>query len=205
LCGYCENGMPYLLYLRLHDSNKHLGRENPVNEIVQDWTKVVEEKLGKKTILCFDSYYMNNTSRHNLIDSGVKYVAATRPDRFKEAFGVVKDGIDKKGDWQGAFNENTGETIVYCFDTEKDIGKKLVFSNAFNRKKKKSKVGLIPVYDHYSCMYNVVIDLTETSMTACGHTKQGGRTLMGTKGIKITSLSLLFFKMCSMHITSSKK
>lgn len=62
-CGHLDNDLPYMLYLKMHNSI-----EGPVtvNSIVQDWCNIITTINGpthSHTYLAFDSYYMDSAVR----------------------------------------------------------------------------------------------------------------------------------------------
>ena len=95
-------------------------------------------------ILCFDSYYYSAATRKLLADSKVLYTASVCPTRVKNLFDKVKDKVDKPNDWNGIFNSISGELFVHVWDSNKDIGKKCVMSNAFKRLMAKGNPNIIP-------------------------------------------------------------
>lgn len=192
LCGFLENGLSYMLYVRLHDANKKLRETIHVVEIVQEWIDVVkrvhteEEVWEPKTLLCMDSYYLDNASRSVLKESKVRYIAATAVGRFKELYKLVSAGAKEQGDWNGAFNEEYNEVVVYCNEIDQDIGKKLVLSNAFSRSKGKSDSSLIPVYDHYACIYNACDLFNRNLHDRHWPHRTGGKHCSGDRGLQNT-------------------
>ena len=105
--------------------------------------------------LFFDSYYLDSTSRKELRANKINYSGSCKPDRFDTLKRRVHPigSTNKEGEWRGLFNENTGETFVYHFDTQKGVGIKYNLSHGFNRSCHRGKVrtaaNSIPAYDDY--------------------------------------------------------
>lgn len=124
------NGNVFCFKLEKPKENKKNKRplRNAINELQGKNTTFLGEP---RTILCFDNYYMSRESRRLLTLENVKYIAATTKNKCGGLFDIVNPSKNAAGEWSGAFNANSREAIVYCRVIDKDIGQKLVFSNAF--------------------------------------------------------------------------
>jgi hypothetical protein len=60
--------------------------------MVKYWCDIINSYPDNQTMLLFDSYYMDNSSRVILEQSGVKYLASFNPFRFK----TVEEDLEPK-------------------------------------------------------------------------------------------------------------
>lgn len=120
---------------------------------VAEWKEIVESR-GNRSLITMDSYYIDNQSRGIFGDSGTKYIAAMRADRFRSIVSVVSRNVNKCGDTSFAYNKETKEVCVHHWSVDATVGKKVVLSNAFKLAHGKQKLSEIPVYDHYKVSFN---------------------------------------------------
>jgi hypothetical protein len=148
-----ESGLPFLLYAKLQDSVPALSIKNPPSSIVKQWSDIIQEHGRRQTILVFDSLYMDATSYSILTESGTCFMAAVSGERFPEAKSMVHDLVTKPGEFAGVHRAESDDLFMYVWDTNTDIGKKYVFSNAFIRYAGRTIQSQYPVYDLYNLTF----------------------------------------------------
>ena len=149
-----SNGKPFVLYARTHASDKTIGKSIPTSEIIGEWADVVLRLGTPKTMLVFDSYYLDTAGRNLLLEKDVKFVASVQAHRFVQLTDLVKHKVEKPGQQAGVYKPETAELFVHVWDQNKDIGKKYVYTNAFTRFAE-PEPNIRPAYDAYKHMFNV--------------------------------------------------
>jgi hypothetical protein len=89
-----SSGAQYLLYTKLL----------PVATIVRYWCYIIISYPDNQTMLLFDRYYMYNSSKVILEQSGVIYLASFNPFRFKAVEEDLEPKVTKEGEWAGLYN-----------------------------------------------------------------------------------------------------
>jgi hypothetical protein len=120
-----------------------------------------KEQYG--TVLIFDSYYTDKTSRDYLNTHNVPFIGSCRSDRF----GLLNDhlaaqcpnGVNKPGDTAAIRNTSTGELFINHWDVDTRIKKKIVLTNALqqNRMSRRADTSrsVVPGYMHYRNGFNL--------------------------------------------------
>lgn len=158
-CASLRNGLPLLLYLRLHTANKHVGETVPVHLVVQDWVDLLHQKGKPETILAHDHYYFSKEARDTIMNASpkVKVIASVSgSERFAVIHDLVKKKVTESGEWAAAYNDKTSEFYLHHHDPERGVGKKSLWS--VNALKVDSRVRrsqyLIPGYDLYGQIFS---------------------------------------------------
>lgn len=154
LSAELTNGAAFLLHVRSHTVNKAVGEKIPTSEVVSQWATVVQDKGQPETVLVADSYYLDKTGRALLTDMEIPFICSIKEDRFSQLADMVKNKVEKPGEWAAVWNDDQEELFVYTWDTNKEVGKKFTLTNAFSKKAKRSRKGTIPAYDHYKVMFS---------------------------------------------------
>jgi len=165
------------------------GESTPVNSVVKLWVETVRRvnpELSKDTILCFDSYYLDNTTRLFLRDTKQPYVASAKSHFFGEIYDRVKQFVSKPGEYKGIWrsvpNEDCVETFVFAWDKNEDVGKKCVLSSAFFKEDKKGDENSIPVYDDYKTMFDICDHFNRNLCDRKWPHRAGGNGAMADRG-----------------------
>ena len=61
--------------------------------IVLEWADLVQT-FDQPTVICMDSYYLDNVRRQLLKDRGVRYIATLKPDRFRILTNLLKQQVN---------------------------------------------------------------------------------------------------------------
>lgn len=183
MCMPLRNGKSYLLYMKLHSTDKAYGETIPVMTIVQDWANIVKSKGKPNTLLVFDSYYLDGAGRKHLHDENVKYVGAITKERFGALFDKVKDKIQRPGDWYGLHNPQSKESVVYCWDQDINIGKKLVISNAMKLTDSLRSSMIVPIIDLYKITFKACDVYNKNLHDRTWPHRHGGRKRSGDFGL----------------------
>jgi hypothetical protein len=88
-----------------------------------------------------------------LAEVNVKYIAAITRNRFPQVFEKLTRKVDKPGQWWGINNPNTSESALYYWSYESCIGKKMVYTNAFEICAAKKDEPVVPIFDHYKASF----------------------------------------------------
>ena len=189
LCGKLSNGLPYMLYTRMHNS---LKMSIPVSLIVGDWIHIMKSAGGlgadnRKCYLCADSYYLSADSSAVMKEAGIHFSCSVAPNRMKKHVAMVHDGKeDKTGEWNGIYNDRTEELFVYHFDTQKGVGKKYNYSIGFNRctdrRKVKAHEGRVAGYEYYKTFFESCDRFNRALHDRYWPYKRGGRGTSGEAG-----------------------
>lgn len=151
-CVFLGNGLVFLIFTKAHLAPSALGMKVQTHSVVREWANIVR-KFKSDAVLVMDSYYLSKEGRSALNDEEekVNYIAALKADRFKLINAFLASKVSKSGDTAVAWNDERGEAAVYHWSLDKNVGKKLVMSNAFVCKSgKRTPAGAIPIYDHYN-------------------------------------------------------
>jgi hypothetical protein len=170
------NRKPYMLHIRLHDSELQSNFSVPASDVIKDWALCVRRHDGaaqrewnQAADLCFDAYYATNESRKYLRTMGHRYVCSVKRDNFRQLFGDWCNDVDKPGQWAGRMNElpdnydedptafRETELAVFKWDRAKGVGQKYSLSNVYFRMTRKigaHRSVLVPGYDLYKIGFN---------------------------------------------------
>ena len=148
-----SNGEPFLVHTRVHDTASNMSESTQTASIVLEWADLVQ-KCNQPTVICMDSYYLDNLGRKLLKDRGVRYIAALKPDRFRILTNLLKQQVNNIEDSSWAWNEARGEVAVYHKSRDKRIGEKFASSNCFAAMPNKMRRHEEPIYDEYKAMFS---------------------------------------------------
>ncbi len=166
----------------MHKANPNIGESIPVMRVVKSWADVVKRLGNPRTVLVMDSYYLDGAGRSYLRENNVQYVAAITKERFPAVFDLVKEKVTKPGEWNGVHNDETSETVIHYWDTDETIGKKLVISNAFERRFERGSKTIIPVYDLYKITFKSCDVFNKALHDRTWPHKHGGKNIPGDIG-----------------------
>ena len=147
------NGEPYFVYTRTHNIASSMGESTSTAFIVADWADLVKRFL-QPTAICMDSYYLSAAGRDQLHTSGIRYVAALEPDRFRNIVQLLKPPVQNTGDSAWAWNEARKEAAVYHSSRDTNVGKKFTVTNCFERSSNPQPEDRVPIYDEYKVMFS---------------------------------------------------
>ena len=146
-----SNGEPFLV--EVHDTASSMGESTQTASIVLEWADLVQ-KFNQPTVICMDSYYLDNVGRQLLKDRGVRYIAALKPDRFRILTNLLKPQVNNTGDSSWVWNKARGEATVYHKSRDKSIGEKFGLSNCFAMTPNKMRRHEVRIYDEYKAMFS---------------------------------------------------
>ena len=180
-------GLPYLLYLRLHDSR---GTSITCAFVVKDWCAVIRRTgipgaiYQPETVLVFDIYYSSKESRDALQkeDTGVKYIGSVMPDRIRWWYSQASKKVKDPGDWQLLFNPRTKELFSVTVDTDENVGRKLTMLNASRVVAGKCSGVYSPPYDAYKVMFDDSDKFNRALHDRTWPYQKGDRSTKGTDG-----------------------
>ena len=135
-----------------------------------------------------DSYYLDATSRRDIVANNMNYAGSAKIDRFEALKRRIHPpgSTNKEGEWRGLYNENTGETFVYHYDTQKGVGIKYNLSLGFERSTIPSKVrshkDSIPAYDDYKLNFDMCDGFNAGLFGNVWSFKRGGHGVSGEFG-----------------------
>ena len=95
------------------------------------------------------------------------------------------------------YNKETHEAIVHHWSRESTVGKKFVYSTAFNRINKKDTSGGVAVYNHYKVSFLHCNKFNKTLNGKNGHSSTVGATEWAVMAI------LLYFCKCRCQISEA--
>lgn len=192
LTGALSNGLPYLLDVFMHTN---VAGPIKVASVVDRWVTVMKtcgsdavDTQRDRCILACDSYYLDATSRSQLLASGVTFTASVRGDRFKrEVHAVHRPGTtDQLGDYSGIYHPGTAETFVFHYDPETGVGRKYNYARGFQRITDRAVIqahrGHIPVYFYYKVLYGMCDQFNRALHDRCWPYKRGGHGRKGELG-----------------------
>lgn len=184
-----EEELPFLFHLMMQVATAQVHESTTVASVVKKWVESIRRKdpeLNKLCILCFDSYYLDNTSRLLLRDESQPYIASAKSHFFGEIYDRVKEFVSKPGEYKGVWrvvpNENATECFVYAWDKNEDVGKKCVLSNAFIKQDKRGDEFTVPVYDDYKSMFAMCDKFNRQLHDRKWPHRAGGRDTMADDG-----------------------
>ncbi len=145
-----------------------------------------------------DSDYLDRSVRDLMIKPEYcdqKFAFSVKADRMKAERRMVHptEEEDVPGDAKGIYNENTGETFVYHYDTQKGVGVKYNYSRGFIRSTDKTKVNnnlasrSVPCYEYYQQFFEVRDNFNRFLHDASYPHKRGGNGRKVTRGRTTTS------------------
>ncbi|KAJ1394289.1 hypothetical protein B484DRAFT_407932 [Ochromonadaceae sp. CCMP2298] len=193
-----KHGRMFLLDTKLQCS--HCGSDTiTLASIVKRWAQVIFERGQPQCILASDSHYMTKEGRAWLnSESGrLQYTASVRSDHFKPLVGLAqqlfllgpqkKKIIAKPGDWTALYNPVTGESFVYAWDVDKNVGKKYNLSNCVVKAARRNKHdtelrNLKGPYDLYKACFNLCDLFNRALHDKKWPFKRGGRDSTGEWG-----------------------
>lgn len=154
LTARLTNGQSYLLYFRSHSQNAKLGDGIPVNEIVQDWATIIENKTTEgKTLLVADCYYLDEKGRKILNEKTVPYLCGVQSNRFSILSEQASAIVRKAGDYTLLYNEERHELFVHYWFPDMNLGKKYTLSNAYTPLPGTTAKQYIPAIDDFAAMF----------------------------------------------------
>ena len=183
LCVILENGLPYMIDLRLHNAISSLGESIPVNTIIKRWGNIIKDFNAQclaDTILFVDAYYLDEAGRKYLCNSNLKYMASLNQKRFPVICDQVKRGVEARGQWNALWNRENNEIVVHAFD--KNGKKYTTMSNAYSKVERKSKTGVVPVSADYKKYFNACDKFNKQIKHRIWPHKHGGRNSLGENG-----------------------
>ena len=171
-------GAQYLLHTRLS-----LGKEGlPVSSIVKIWCNIIKSYPNDHPMLLFDSYYMDNTAKVVLEESGVSYLASFNPHRFQVITPLLEAEVKKEGEWACLYEPESHHSIVHYWSPNKSMGKKWVMGNACTKTRYPNQRGNVPLYDDYGKNYAACDHYNRSLYEKSWPHKKGGRKRMGALG-----------------------
>jgi hypothetical protein len=146
----------------------------------------VNPELAEWLILCFDSYYLDNSTRLWLRDQKQPYIASAKSHFFGELFDRVKEHVTKPGEYKAIWREVPGEeckeVFVYAWDKNEDVGKKCVLTNAFTKADGRGSDHSVPVYDDYKTMFSMCDKFNRALHDRKWPHRAGGNDVMSDAG-----------------------
>ena len=88
------------------------------------WCYIIIYYPNNRTILLFDRYDIDNSSKVILEESGVKYLASLNSFRFKAVEKDLEPKVTKEGEWGDLYDPASGHTIIHYCSPNKKLGRK---------------------------------------------------------------------------------
>ena len=131
------------------------------SSIVHSGVDIVLQLSSPHTLLVFDSYYLDETGKELLNDTGVKYIGAIQSNRFPFFFTFLSPNVKISGDIAEWHHPINSESILLYNSPDTNIGKKFVTSNNFHK-------GIINLssqfYDHCNHAFFLLINSIKVYM-----------------------------------------
>lgn len=148
-----RNTLPFLMTTRAHFLSEDGPSKIVLADVIDDWTSIAS-KDNNGCITVMDSYYLSREACHRLRESNKLVLAACNKNRFAAFDRMLSKEAKAPGSTKFAHNPNTGESFTYHNSIHKEIGKKLVYSNAFEVKSGKRPNDHRPLYDEYKVSFD---------------------------------------------------
>lgn len=207
LAGPLDNKTSFLVDLSLASSWGQKGEVEKMSEVVGRWGNILvgEEVHSPSTIIVHDSYYMSRDGRKLLNEKKVKVIGATTKQKCDDLDLLVTSKIEKSGDFAGLYNIKTGESFMYVWDKDRNLGKKMVWSNCFTPKGKKCPKQRIPIYDEYSKMFSVCDSFNKGLHDCVWPHKCGGYTMPGVQGqVNVFAMACILHNTRNAYVSIKK-
>jgi hypothetical protein len=119
-------------------------------------------------MLVCDSYYLDSTGHEKLLEDDVRFAASVTRKRFYNLAQLVEPAVEKPGQFEVAYNNDTHELFALVWDKNEDIGKKYLLTNAFRFRPgfRPPMKHVRPGYDAYGFMFNKC-DIFNRSLHDC--------------------------------------
>jgi hypothetical protein len=196
----------FLIWAKLHHSDRILAQHVPVSSIVESWVNVTKSVGYKDTVLVMDSYYLDKVGKAILAGSGVKYIAAITKNRFSQVYNYLSKKINRPGEWSAINNPETFESALYYWSYEKNVGKKLVYTNAFQITTEFPEEPQVPIFDHYKKSFSTCDTFNRALHDRTWPHKKGGRGVSGAPGkIHDFMLSVILQNTINVYLYTRKR
>ncbi len=121
-------------------------------EFFQTCLSGVGVQQRQNTVVVSDACYLDDVSRNWLRSSGFMYIAAVNPTRFSEVWTLLRNEVEKIGEWSVAWNPKTKEAASYYWHPE--LGHLYLLTNAFSYKKGQVELDEHPFHEVYKLLFN---------------------------------------------------
>jgi hypothetical protein len=192
LCAPLRYGGQYLLFTKLHKNNEYTS----VSSIVEIWSNIIKALQCDQTLLTMDSYYLDNSAKLVLEQSGIKYVAAFTANKFQSITNEIKKKVNNPGDWYGIHNSTNLNSIVYHWSPETTVGKKWVMTNSAPKTRSRTIGNLVPVFHLYKMTFSCCDRFNKSLNGTTWPFKKGGNNKYGGLGAEYD-----FLFTCILHNT----
>jgi hypothetical protein len=153
-----KSGASLLIFAQMHSAEKGRNQSVPVHEVVKAWCDILKNKGHENTMLMIDSYYFSSKSREVILHTGVHTIASVKPDRFSSLISLLNPGIINSGDCSSIYNSSSNELLIFYFHPDPTIGRKYVWTNAYQISSVKPKKNSIAVFDDYHHGFRICDD-----------------------------------------------
>ena len=140
LCVRMEaSGLPVCIGMYPFDRCTTLGEKQSVCDVFMWASKLHNPALGR-SILCADSYYLDNSSRPQLMEAEQPFLCSIKNDRFNVLTDCLQEKVKQPGEWYGLHNTSTREVMIHHYAKDGNVQRKTLLTNALvcNRSEKQS-------------------------------------------------------------------
>ena len=152
-----QNGLSFLITTEPHFHNPEINNHFTMVDIIDNWTDLVAKK-NPKAVAVMDSYYLSHEATFRIKEKESFVIAAINHGRFPEFARLLNKDKRGPGMMASAFNDETGEALTFYHSQNKRVGRKVVYSTAFELKKKKAGVihpNFLRVQSHVHCVRQI--------------------------------------------------
>ena len=176
-----QNGLPYIAHTKLNNANKAAGETSHTVYVMTEWADAVL-KHNPNSVLFMDSYYMSKAGLEMVREKCLKVIAALNTGRFKRFKKHMESKVKNAGETSYLHNNQTGETIMFHWSINSNIGKKMTYSTCFKVEKGKQPPNTIPIFDHYNAGFNRCDRFNQQMHGKTWPFKSGGKNRHGMEG-----------------------
>jgi hypothetical protein len=97
-------------------------------------------------------------------------------------YNYLSKKINRPGEWSAINNPETFESALYYWSYEKNVGKKLVYTNAFQITTQFPEEPQVPIFGHYKKSFSLCDTFNRALHDRTWPHKKGGRGVSGAPG-----------------------
>ena len=147
------NTLPFLVSTEAHFIDPEFENRLTMADMIKNWTTLANN-TNKDTVTVMDSYYLTHEATANLRESGHNVIAAVNQGRFPIFAHLLTREQRGPGQCTSAYNNNTGESLTFYHSHDKRVGRKIVYSTAFDLSEQKRPPTYIPIFDEYRALFS---------------------------------------------------
>ncbi|KAL6070506.1 L-fuconate dehydratase [Balamuthia mandrillaris] len=128
-----ESSRSFIFGLYLFMGTSSEGKSVETKEKVWTWLIDLMQPTTRYLIVCCDCFYLDNSAQALLNEQGVPFHCSVKAAWYKFASAHLGAKLDQMDTWAGMANKNTGEVAVMTWNSEKNVGKKLLLSTSLKK------------------------------------------------------------------------